>query len=168
MLDKSQRKVAKGMLAGFVLACLVVFIVPAFIHFDKPTSILLTVLLPIVTLAIAIARLARHRFFSAEDIAGSGLTQGSERAKVLQSLLQNTLEQTVLALPIYLSAVALYPNTLGQAAICAALCFLVGRLLFFYQYRYGAGARALGFTLTFYPTLLLIGWLLVKLVLKLA
>jgi hypothetical protein len=48
-------------------------------------------------LAISIGLLARHRFFTPEDIDGGGLSRGSETANVLQSTLQNTLEQSVIA-----------------------------------------------------------------------
>lgn len=160
MLDKAQRKVAIGMGAGFIIACLTVFVGPLFLPaIQQETAYLIVILLPITTLSISIGRLAKHRFFTLEDINGSGLTQGTAQAKLLQSLLQNTLEQTVLALPIYLTAITFYPISIGKAAILAAISFFIGRMLFFWRYRLGAGARALGFTMTFYPTLLLIGWL---------
>jgi len=53
-----------------------------------------------MTLLICIARLAKHRFFTPEDINGSALTSGTERARLLQALLQNTREQTCPAVPI--------------------------------------------------------------------
>lgn len=113
-------------------------------------------LAPALALATAIARLARHRFFTAEDIDGSGLTAGTERARVLQALLQNTLEQSALALPAYgWWALAGPPATL--AVVPAAAClFLLGRLLFFAGYNRGAAGRAPGFGLTFYPTVVLL------------
>jgi uncharacterized membrane protein YecN with MAPEG domain len=37
-----------------------------------------------------------------------------------------------------------------------ALYFILGRLMFALGYRHGAGARAVGFTLTFYPSVVLI------------
>lgn len=106
-------------------------------------------------LLFAVARLARHRFFSADDIEGGGLTSGTERAKVLQALLQNTLEQSVLAVIAYGASLALEPDRPALIARCCA-CFAIGRMLFFIGYERGAVARALGFVLTFYPTVALI------------
>jgi uncharacterized MAPEG superfamily protein len=75
---------------------------------------------------------------------------------VLQALIQNTLEQTVLAAFAY-GAWLLIPPAGGArtVALCACL-FSVGRLLFFVGYARGAAARSLGFALTFYPTVGLI------------
>ena len=52
-------------------------------------------------LCISIGLLARHRFFTPEDIDGGGLTHGTETAHILQATLQNTLEQTVLAVLVH-------------------------------------------------------------------
>jgi hypothetical protein len=54
-----------------------------------------------VWLLFAVALLARHRFFSADDIDGAALTEATPKARVLQALIQNTLEQTVLAAAAY-------------------------------------------------------------------
>src|SRR3954464_2125424 len=56
----------------------------------------------VVSLTLNIGLLARHRFFTPEDIDGGGLTKGTPQAQVLQSTLQNTLEQTVLALSVHM------------------------------------------------------------------
>jgi hypothetical protein len=103
-------------------------------------------------LAMAVGRLARHRFFSDDDIDGA-LSPGTVRANILQSLVQNTLEQTVLAVVAY-GAWLLVPRPDAPIAVAwiAVGCFSVGRLLFFLGYGRGAAARAMGFALTFYPT----------------
>jgi len=114
----------------------------------------------VVTLAVNIALLARHRFFTPEDIDGGGLTEGTPRAQVLQSTLQNTLEQVVLAFAAHLVWAGAMPREWQVAIPAAAMLFVVGRVLFWRGYARGAPARALGFALTFYPTLamlLLIG-----------
>lgn len=115
-----------------------------------------SILLPALTLAFSIGRLAKHRFFSAQDIDGGALTRGSSMAVLLQVMLQNTLEQSVLALFAYASWCLLVPSQLLPAAPAAAVLFLIGRVLFFNAYAQGAKARALGFALTFYPTVLLL------------
>ena len=71
---------------------------------------------PAVALLIAIGRLANQRFGSPEDIDGSGLTAGSARAKLLQALLQNTLEQLALALPVYIAV-----SLLGSSRLLSIL-----------------------------------------------
>jgi uncharacterized MAPEG superfamily protein len=116
----------------------------------------LSILLPALILAFSIGRLAKHRFFSGQDIDGSALTRGTSMAVLLQAMLQNTLEQSVLALFAYASWCLLVPSQLLPAAPAAAMLFLVGRVLFFTAYVQGAKARALGFALTFYPTLMLL------------
>ena len=113
-------------------------------------------LLPAVCLLVAIGRLARHRFFTPEDIDGGGLFSATPRAQVLQSVLQNTLEQVVLASLAYsIWAVAMPHAWLGSIP-AAAVLFVVGRLLFFHGYERGASARAIGFALTFYPSALML------------
>ena len=103
-------------------------------------------------LVIAIGRVARHRFFSDRDIDPT-VGEASQMLQDLQKQLQNTLEQVVLALAAYLAWIASVPCAWGNAPIVAAAIFALGRLLFFAGYSRGPSARALGFTLTFYPSI---------------
>jgi hypothetical protein len=107
------------------------------------------------SLFICIARLAKHRFFTPEDINGSALTEGTERAKPLQALLQNTLEQVALALSVYFACSFILPSHLLGLIPAAAAMFLFGRVLFYIGYSGGAPSRAFGFAFTFYATILL-------------
>jgi uncharacterized membrane protein YecN with MAPEG domain len=116
----------------------------------------LCTLAPTVALTVSIARLAAHRFVTPQDIGGSGLTGGTERAHMLQALPQNTLEQLALAVPVYTAWAMFAPAYLLAAVLVAALMFISGRALFFWGYARGAPGRALGFTLTFCPTVLLL------------
>lgn len=110
----------------------------------------------LVPLAVSIGRLARLRFFSAQDIDGSALTTATPRAALLQSIVQNTLEQTVLALGAhFVWAACMPPAWLGAVPVAAAL-FVAGRIAFAVSYANGAAARAFGFGLTFYPTLIML------------
>ena len=111
---------------------------------------------PVSMLVLCVGRLANHRFDTPEDIHGSGLTTGTERAKLLQALLQNTLEQCVLALAVYLAGALLLPPPLLGWVPAAALMFLIGRLCFYAGYHKGAPGRAFGFGLTFYPTAIML------------
>ena len=108
--------------------------------------------LPGSWLFVAVARLARHRFFEPADIDGA-LRPGSLKARVLQAVAQNTLEQTVLAAIAYGAWLLIPHPALPLATAWAAVaCLSVGRVLFFAGYERGAAFRALGFALTFYPT----------------
>ncbi len=119
-------------------------------------------LLPVLFLAASVARLAKHRFFTPEDIdGGAGMPEDTTQAKLLQTLLQNTLEQTVLAVPLYLAWACLTPSTWLSIVPLAAILFAVGRLLFFVGFGKGAPSRALGFALTFYPSLVMLACLIV-------
>ncbi|MGI9290220.1 MAG: MAPEG family protein [Gammaproteobacteria bacterium] len=107
-------------------------------------------LVPIFFVMLAVGKLARHRMFTPEDIAGAGLTAGSPRAKLLQALLQNTLEQAFLALGAYFAWALIMPGTWLSVVPMAAAAFALGRVLFNRGYEQGAKSRALGFTLSFY------------------
>lgn len=163
-LSKAQRGVAAGMAAGVVATLVVLALVAATSAWgveqnnlpDRLVLLASVLILPAVALAIAIARLAKHRFFTPQDIDGSALTTGTDRARLLQALLQNTLEQLGLAVPVYIGWALLAPVSLLPTLAAAAILFLLGRLLFFASYARGAAARAFGFSLTFYPTMVLL------------
>ncbi|WP_242482515.1 MAPEG family protein [Thiocystis violacea] len=74
----------------------------------------------------------------------------------LQTLLQNTLEQFSIALIAYLSWAVAMPAAWMSVIPLAAMTFAIGRILFFAGYKKGAPSRALGFTLTFYPSVLML------------
>lgn len=157
ILTRTQSGVALGMAGGLALT------IAAFLWADPPAvaedmAARLSLWLACAALAafwllIAVARLAGHRFFTPADIEGGGLTEGTAQAKLLQSLIQNTLEQVVLALVAYGAWLWLVPGQRAGLVIVCAVMFSIGRLLFFAGYSRGAPWRALGFTLTFYPTI---------------
>lgn len=119
-------------------------------------------LLVVLWLLITIGTLARRRFFNAEDINGSGLTTGTVQSKIHQSVLQNTLEQVVLAVFVHVACAVLLPIEWMAILPVAATLFALGRFLFWRGYHRGAPARALGFGLTFYPTVLLFALLIAR------
>lgn len=162
MLTEKQRGVLGGMILGLAatLLALVLAIVAApsaFLPDDNEVASAIAhalrwdVLL-VLWLAANIANLARHRFFTPADIDGGGLSDGTSAAKVFQAVLQNTLEQVALALSVHLIWAATMPWRWQAAIPVAALLFFLGRALFWRGYGRGAPARALGFALTFYPT----------------
>lgn len=164
-IDSTQRGVARGMTLAVAVA--IGMFAGAYLlqwpNFTGQASLVLRLklaalagLAPAAALFLCIARLAKHRFITPQDIHGSALTGGSERAKLLQALLQNTLEQTVLALPVYLAAGLVFPAIFLPLVAAAAALFVVGRILFFRGYASGAPSRAAGFGLTFYPSVALL------------
>lgn len=164
-LDEKQGGVLKGMLAGAATSLVVIFgtilvapmmLPPEATPGDRLAFALWADTFIALWLAVSIALLARHRFFTPEDIDGGGLSQGSETAKVLQATLQNTLEQSVLAVLVHLAWATLMPVSWIAAIPSAVVLFLLGRVLFLSGYRGGAPSRAVGFALTFYPTLLML------------
>ena len=163
-LSEAQRGVLRGMLAAVavtvaavgaavLLQPAVLMPLPAFEQ--RLAATLRWDGLVLACLVLAIGLLARHRFFTPADIDGSGLTAGTDRARVLQAVLQNSLEQAVIAVLAHLLWTAATPPGWFAAVPAAAVLFLVGRICFALGYRGGAPARAFGFALTFYPTVLL-------------
>lgn len=164
-MTQKQRGVFIGMVLAvlFSITILITAVITDPFHYnlikgtDSRITILgLSLLLPVMTLIASIGRLAGFRFFSPADIDGSGLTKGSEKAILLQSLLQNTLEQFVIATAAYTIWCFTMPTSWLSAVPCCSFAFLIGRISFFKGYHKGAPARAFGFALTFYPTVLLV------------
>jgi len=161
-LTDTQTGVFKGMVAG--LAITFASLGFAIFGLESPVSVADASLahaikwdtFVVACLAINIALLARHRFFTPDDIDGGGLSKGTPTAQILQSTLQNTLEQTVLALAVHAVWSSVMPPTWQLAIPAASILFIVGRILFWRGYARGAPARALGFGLTFYPSLVML------------
>ena len=107
---------------------------------------------PAMCLAGNIGIIAKHRFFTPEDIDGSGMTKGSNTVKILQATLQNTLEQAALAVPVFLMT----PPELQPLPLTSSALFVIGRMFFWRGYSHGAPSRAFGFALTFYSTVSLL------------
>lgn len=99
---------------------------------------------PVACLAVAVATIAAHRFRSPQDIGGTGMTEASSELPVLSAILQNTLEQVALAVPIYLAAAMLLPERGSGSVAAAAILFVLGRIGFARGYRGGAAKRASG------------------------
>ena len=107
-------------------------------------------------LAAAVGNVARLRFFSAHDIAGGGLATATPPVIRANAVLQNTLKQVTLAIPTHAALALLLPTSVSLLFALAAL-FFFGRFLFWIGYVKGAQSRALGFALTFYPSVVGLG-----------
>ncbi len=102
--------------------------------------------------AAAIANVARLRFGSPEDIGAETAQTVGPRVRIARAILGNTAEQAGLAVFAHL-LVAVTLDAYAVVVPVLAGLFCVGRLLFWLGYAKGASARALGFGLTFYPSL---------------
>jgi hypothetical protein len=160
-LSEKQRGVVRGVIPAALLAlvglCGVSLLLPATaLPVDEPGArlgwALQWALLPMLTLAFAIGRVANHRFYTPEDIDGAGLTSGTLQARLHRAILRNTLEQAVLAVAAYAIWAVVMPYSWLRSIAVAALLFVAGRVLFARGYKRGAPGRALGFGLTAYPT----------------
>lgn len=76
----------------------------------------------------------------------------------------NTVEQFILLL-VGLSGISLYvPVSEARTVPILAALFLIGRILFWVGYHKNPYLRAFGFGLTFYPTVVVFMWLIVRIV----
>ena len=164
-MTEKQTGVLRGMMIGTAIAVAVVVIGawynPLNINessdeIDRLGIAIKSALLPAVFLVISVARLAKHRFFTPEDIDGGGFSQDTKRARVLQSLLQNTMEQFCIAFVVYIAWAIVMPATWMSVVPLAAIAFVIGRIMFFTGCEKGAPARSVGFTLAFYPSILML------------
>jgi hypothetical protein len=162
MTDK-QRGVLRGVVAGLaitlvVLGLAIAGLLPPLMPGSRPpvAHALRWEILVLACLAVNIGLLARHRFFTPDDIDGGGLTPGTATANLLQSMLQNTLEQSVLAFGVHVIWAVVMPQGWQAAVPAAVILFVIGRVLFWRGYAHGAPARALGFALTFYPQVVML------------
>lgn len=165
VLSIKQRGVLKGVIAGATVTVIVIagmiLAAPELLSADASTGERIAFALRAdafvaLWLGISVGLLARHRFFTPEDIDGGGLTHGTETANILQATLQNTLEQTVLAVLVHLTWAILMPASWISVIPAAVVLFLIGRVLFLRGYRGGAPSRAVGFALTYYPSVLML------------
>ena len=165
VLSIKQRGVLKGMIAGATVTVVVIVgmivAAPELLPLEASTGERIAFALRAdafiaLWLGVSVGMLARHRFFTPEDIDGGGLTRGTETANILQASLQNSLEQTVLAVLAHLTWAVLMPASWMSVIPAAVVLFLIGRVLFLRSYRGGAPSRAVGFTLTFYPSMLML------------
>jgi hypothetical protein len=117
---------------------------------------------PLGCVAVAIGFIANRRFFSAEDIEGSGLSEGTSAVRIARSVLENTIEQAALAVPLYVALAMSLPARAVALPLLLSVAFVIGRALFAAGYARGAAARSFGFALTFYPSVgalaVLAGW----------
>ncbi|MEC8568615.1 MAG: MAPEG family protein [Pseudomonadota bacterium] len=109
----------------------------------------------ILPLLVSIGRLASQRFFHVDDIDSQHVGHRSVEAKRMQSVIQNTLEQVMLALMVYVFWLIVMPPVYLSGLSLGSCLFLLGRVVFIAGFDGGASTRAFGFALTYYSTIVL-------------
>lgn len=155
---REQRRVAAAMGAALLTAMALLSLAFACAGAEQPfidrlQTTLRADLFVLLCLAVAIGDVARRRFLSPQDLAGAATTEASPDVAAARAILQNTLEQSVLAIGAHLALTAAFGGSRLPVAVLVGL-FVAGRVLFNAGYRHGASARAFGFALTFYPSVL--------------
>lgn len=176
-LTEKQKIIVRAMAAGVLLALINIVFARFFTPFGFSSALTLEQRLTIaakasclvaIFLLVSIGRLAKHRFFTPEDIDAAASSQSTIKARILQAILQNTLEQSVLAGITYFAWAIIMPGPALGTITGAVILFAIGRVLFIVGYDRGAGSRALGFTLTFYPTAFMLMAMATKLIVQLS
>ena len=108
-----------------------------------------------LSLFVDIARLARHRFAEPHDRNASAAATKTAKADVFSAILRNTHEQVSFAALVYAMSALMLPSHWTDVVINCSGLFLIGRIVFAMGYSKGAGGRAFGFALTFYPSVML-------------
>lgn len=113
----------------------------------------------LIWVVVGVLLVSTTRRGSPEDIGGSAAGPPSQKLAIYAAFLQNTLEQAVIAVGVYLAVAVVVSGPWLSLILVGVIFFGVGRVLFLAGYQRGAQGRALGMTLTMLPTLL--GYLLV-------
>lgn len=100
-----------------------------------------------------VGMVSRGRRRSVEDIRGAAYSPPSPKIAVAAAFLQNTLEQSFIALFAQLALVLLLGRTALPLVAGSVVLFSIGRAAFLAGYPKGAGARSFGMALTALPSL---------------
>lgn len=153
-------KILAGMVGGLIWGVVLIWIGTVHVNipiFSYTWSLALAFLPPGLFLAAVIGRLAQRRFFDEAIIDGEAFDPGSA-ADTDARVLQNTIEQLVLALALWpITGHALAVDGPG-VVVCLGFGFAIARVAFWIGYHLSPPLRAFGFAASFYPTLLAVGW----------
>jgi uncharacterized membrane protein YecN with MAPEG domain len=159
-------KIGIGMAAGLIWSVGLLWGAVQFVRlpvFTAIPTIMTAFLAPGLVMLVMIGRLAQRRFFADSLIDGEAYAPGSA-ADIDQRVLTNTFEQLVLALCIWPAAGILLAGDGPGVIMVLGIGFAVARLAFWAGYHISPPLRAFGFAATFYPTVLVALWALLRLV----
>lgn len=103
-------------------------------------------------IVLGVRLVARGQFHSAADNRGSAFAPPSPEIAAPVEFLQNSLEQSVVAVGAHLALATLLSGPALSPIPTAIVQFAAGRLTFLIGYRKGAGGRAFGMAATALPT----------------
>ena len=153
-------KILIGMALGALWGIGLVWVGTVYVNlpiFTYTWTLALAFLFPGLTLAVMIGRLAQRRFFDDTIIDGEPFRTGTG-AEIDARVLQNTVEQLVLALILWPATGYILATDGPGVVLCLGLGFTVARVLFWVGYHVSPPLRAFGFAATFYPTLIAVIW----------
>jgi MAPEG family len=154
-LKIEQRRVRMGALPALAITLLVFFLAAwwtkgAAAEPEMMSIAVRAMLAPALCVVAAIGNVGNRRYFSATDIGAATKQERTPEIAIASAILANTLEQAFLTVVLYAALAMLLPQP-GLLLAALATMFVVGRLFFAIGYSRGAGGRAFGFGLTFYP-----------------
>ncbi|MEO0370695.1 MAG: MAPEG family protein [Pseudomonadota bacterium] len=123
-------------------------------------TIMTAYLAPGLVMMAMVMRVAMRRFFE----AGSGMGSLSEAGELDRQVLQNTVEQLVLAAAIWPAAAVILGPAGPGVIIALGLGFGAARVLFWVGCHRSPLLRSVGFAGTFFPTVGVTFWALTALV----
>ncbi len=160
MSNKSRALLGSGL--GLIWSAAVLIGAALFVQipvFALIPTIMTAFLAPGLVMAAMIARVAQRRLVDAD----TGMGPLSEGGETDRRVLQNTLEQLVLAAAIWPAAAVLLGPVGPGVIITLGLAFSVARILFWIGCHRSPLLRSVGFAGSFFPTVLVAVWGLVSL-----
>ncbi|ARD23631.1 MULTISPECIES: MAPEG family protein [Shewanella] len=170
-LSSKQSDVSLSVVIGVIVS----FLVVAYgalanpLEYTEPQSLVerLTIyayglILPALAFIFAAGRVLLRRFNTTQTHIRSAFEE-SEKTRHLQNVLQNTLEQFCIVLSVYFLWTFIMPAEFMSLIALLSIVFFIGRIIFISGYEKGSATRALGFSLTFYPSVLSVGAIIIYL-----
>lgn len=175
-LKQEQRRVLRGAARAFVVCGVVLSVA----HSALPRVLELPAddlearlmfwaganLFVVLWVVLGVGMVSSGRRHSVADIRGSAYSAPSPKIAVAAAFLQNTLEQSFIALFVQLAMVLLLGHAALPLVAGSVLLFGLGRATFLVGYPKGAGARSFGMAVTALPSMfafaLCIGVLIVR------
>ena len=162
-LKQEQQRVYRGAALAFVVCSAILglahMFLPRLVQFpgDDLASRLTfwagASLFVVIWIMAGVGMVSRGRRHSVEDIRGSAYSPPSDRIAVPVAFLQNTLEQSVVAMFVQLALILLVGSDALPLVAGSVLLFGIGRATFLAGYPKGAGARSFGMAVTALPSL---------------
>jgi len=159
----NRKAILTGMAAGVVWGTALVWIGVTRVNlpiFSLVPTLAFAFLGPGIVLLALIARLAQRRFFDDSLIDGAPYATGSA-ADIDARVLQNTVEQLVLAVALWPPIAYLMLGDGPGVMACLGIGFAIARAAFWIGYHASPPLRAFGFAATFYPTIIALIWALI-------